>query len=36
MEGPVLTAQVLFLGKTELGFFHFLKIMTGWLAPSAS
>jgi hypothetical protein len=27
--------QVLFLGKAKLGFFHFLEIVTGWLAPSA-
>jgi hypothetical protein len=27
--------QVLFLSKAELGFFHFLEIVTGWLAPSA-
>jgi hypothetical protein len=27
--------QVLFLCKAELGFFHFLEIMTGWLVPSA-
>ncbi len=27
--------QVLFLRKAELGFFHFLEIMTGWLVPSA-
>ncbi len=26
--------QVLFLGKVELGFFHFLEIVTGWLVPS--
>jgi hypothetical protein len=26
--------QVLFLGKAELGFFHFLEIVTGWLVPS--
>jgi hypothetical protein len=36
MEGPVFTAQILFLGKAELGFFHFLKIMTSWLVPSTS
>jgi hypothetical protein len=28
--------QVLFLSKAELGFFHFLEIVTGWLVPSAS
>jgi hypothetical protein len=28
--------QVLFLRKAELGFFHFLEIVTGWLVPSAS
>jgi hypothetical protein len=27
--------QVLFLHKVELGFFHFLEIVTGWLVPSA-
>jgi hypothetical protein len=27
--------QVLFLCKAELGLFHFLEIMTGWLVPSA-
>ncbi len=27
--------QVLFLSKAELGFFHFLEIVTGWLVPSA-
>jgi hypothetical protein len=27
--------QVLFLLKAELGFFHFLEIVTGWLVPSA-
>jgi hypothetical protein len=27
--------QVLFLQKAELGFFHFLKIVTGCLVPSA-
>jgi hypothetical protein len=27
--------QVLFLCKAELGFFHFLEIVTGWLVPSA-
>ncbi len=27
--------QVLFLRKAELGFFHFLEIVTGWLVPSA-
>jgi hypothetical protein len=26
--------QVLFLRKAELGFFHFLEIVTGWLVPS--
>jgi len=26
--------QVLFLHKAELGFFHFLEIVTGWLVPS--
>jgi hypothetical protein len=25
---------VLFLSKAELGFFHFLEIVTGWLIPS--
>jgi hypothetical protein len=29
------THQVLFLHKAELGFFHFLEIVTGWLVPSA-
>jgi hypothetical protein len=28
--------QVLFLHKAELGFFHFLEIVTGWLVPSTS
>jgi hypothetical protein len=28
--------HVLFLCKAELGFFHFLEIVTGWLVPSAS
>jgi len=27
--------QVIFLRKAELGFFHFLEIVTGWLVPSA-
>jgi len=27
--------QVLFLRKAELGFFHFLEIVTSWLVPSA-
>jgi hypothetical protein len=27
--------QVLFLRKAELGFFHFLEIVSGWLVPSA-
>jgi hypothetical protein len=27
--------QVLFLPQAELGFFHFLEIVTGWLVPSA-
>jgi len=27
--------QVLFLLKVELGFFHFLEIVRGWLVPSA-
>ena len=27
--------QVLFLCKAELGLFHFLEIVTGWLVPSA-
>jgi hypothetical protein len=27
-------AQVLFLRRAELGFFHFLEILTGWLVPS--
>jgi hypothetical protein len=27
--------KVLFLYKAELGFFHFLKIVTSWLVPSA-
>jgi len=27
--------QVLFLCKPELGFFHFLEIVTGWLVRSA-
>jgi hypothetical protein len=31
-EGPEYT---LFLHKAELGFFHFLEIVTGWLVPSA-
>ncbi len=29
-------AQVLFLGKGKLGFFHFLEIVTGWLVPSTT
>jgi hypothetical protein len=29
------TTKVLFLGKAELGFFHFLEIVTGWLVLSA-
>jgi hypothetical protein len=28
--------QVLFLRKAELGFFHFLQIVTGWLVPSTA
>jgi hypothetical protein len=28
--------QVLFLSKAELGFFLFLKIVTGWLVPSTA
>jgi hypothetical protein len=28
--------EVHFLSIAELGFFHFLEIMTGWLLPSAS
>jgi hypothetical protein len=28
------STQVLFLRKAELGFFHFLEIVTGWLLPS--
>ncbi len=27
--------RVLFLPNSELGFFHFLEIVTGWLVPSA-
>jgi hypothetical protein len=27
--------EVLFLGQAELGIFHFLEIVTGWLVPSA-
>jgi hypothetical protein len=27
--------QVLFLINVEVGFFHFLEIVTGWLVPSA-
>jgi hypothetical protein len=27
--------QILFLREVELGFFHFLKIVTGWLVHSA-
>ncbi len=27
--------KVLFLHKRELGFFHLLEIVTGWLVPSA-
>jgi hypothetical protein len=26
---------VFFLGKAELGFFHFSEIVIGWLVPSA-
>jgi hypothetical protein len=33
-EGRACT-QVLFLSKAELEIFHFLEIVTGWLAPSA-
>ncbi len=29
------STQVLFLRKAELGFFHFLQIVTGWLVPCA-
>jgi hypothetical protein len=29
------STQVLFLSKAELGSFHSLEIVTGWLAPSA-
>jgi hypothetical protein len=29
------STQFLFLCKAELGFFHFLEIVTGWLVPSA-
>jgi hypothetical protein len=29
------STQVLFLHEAELGFFHFLEIVTGWLVPSA-
>jgi hypothetical protein len=29
-----LCTQVLFLSEAELGYFHFLEIVTGWLAPS--
>jgi len=32
-EGPC--TQILFLRKAELGFFHFLAIVTCWLVPSA-
>jgi hypothetical protein len=28
--------KVLFLRKAELGFFHFLEIVRGWLVPSAA
>jgi len=27
---------VLFLSKAELGFFHFLEIVTSWLLPSST
>jgi len=27
--------QILLLSKAELGFFHLLEIVIGWLAPSA-
>jgi hypothetical protein len=33
---PEAGTQVLFLCKAELGFFHFLEIVTGWLLPSAA
>jgi hypothetical protein len=33
-EGRACT-QVLFLSKAELGIFHFLEIVAGWLVPSA-
>jgi hypothetical protein len=32
-EGPVLRSFS--FCKAELGFFHFLEIVTGWLVPSA-
>ncbi len=32
---PEAGTQVLFLCKAELGFFHFLEIVTCWLLPSA-
>jgi hypothetical protein len=31
----VIFVQALFLRKAELGFFHFLEVVTGWLVPSA-
>jgi hypothetical protein len=32
---PEAGTEVLFVCKAELGFFHFLEIVTGWLLPSA-
>jgi len=29
------STHVLFLGEAELGLFHFLEKVTGWLVPSA-
>ncbi len=34
-EGRACT-QVLFVRKAELGFSHFLEIVTGWLVPSTA
>jgi len=33
---PTACTQVLFRSKAEMGFFHFLEIVTGWLVPSST
>jgi hypothetical protein len=33
---PTACTQVLFLRKAEMGFFHILEIVTGWLVPSTA